>query len=162
MPGSSAKPLSNGFTRFEGRYRKWVKSPHCDAGFSLVELLVVIAIIGLIMGIVGPRVLAYLSDSKVKAARIQIQGFSAALDLYYLDNGRYPTSNESLAALVQRPDGSAEWSGPYLKGNVVPVDPWGHPYVYRSPGQHGPYDIMSFGPEGREGVSQSTITTWQK
>src|SRR5882762_8966898 len=96
-------------------------------GFTLVEMLVVITIIGLIMGLVGPRVLTYLSDSKVKTARIQIQGFSAALDLYYLDHGRYPTANEGLGALVQKPDGAATWNGPYLKSDSVPNDPWGRP-----------------------------------
>jgi general secretion pathway protein G len=122
-----------------------------EAGFTLVEMLVVITIIGLIMSLVGPRVLSYLSDSKVKTARIQIQGFSAALDLYYLDTGRYPTSSEGLTALTQKPDGAATWNGPYLNGNSVPKDPWGRPYVYKFPGQHGPYEIVSLGPEGREG-----------
>jgi general secretion pathway protein G len=131
---------------------------HSEAGFTLVEILVVITIIGLVMGLVGPRVLNYLSDSKVKAARIQIQGLSAAVDLYYLDNGRYPSSNESLAALVQKPDGTTSWNGPYLKGNTVPNDPWGRPYVYKIPGQHGPYDIVSLGPEGREGGVDETGT----
>jgi general secretion pathway protein G len=122
-----------------------------EAGFTLVEILVVITIIGLIMGLVGPRVLTYLSDSKVKAARIQIQGFSAALDLYYLDNGRYPTSSEGLNALAQKPDGATTWNGPYLNGNAVPKDPWGRPYVYRLPGQRSPYEVVSLGPDGREG-----------
>jgi len=127
-----------------------------EAGFTLVEILVVITIIGLIMGLVGPRVLGYLSDSKVKAAQIQIQGFASALDLYYLDNGRYPTSAEGLRVLVQRPDGAATWNGPYLKGNAVPNDPWGRPYVYKSPGQQAPYEVTSLGPEGREGDPSAT------
>lgn len=122
-----------------------------DAGFTLVEILVVVAIIGLLMGLVGPRVLNYLSDSKVKTARIQIQGLSAALDLYYLDIGRYPTAAEGLGALAQRPDGAASWNGPYLNGSSVPMDPWGRPYVYKFPGQKGAYEIISLGPEGREG-----------
>ncbi|MEH2499827.1 general secretion pathway protein G [Bradyrhizobium sp. AZCC 1678] len=136
-----------------------------DAGFTLVEILVVVAIIGLLMGLVGPRVLGYLSDSKVKTARIQIQGFSAALDLYYLDNGRYPTSAEGLGALTQRPDGAASWNGPYLNDNSVPKDPWGRPYVYKFPGQQGAYDIVSLGPEGREGdssVAAATVTGRQQ
>ena len=134
-------------------------SRRSEAGFTLVEILVVITIIGLIMGLVGPRVLNYLSDSKAKTARIQIQGFSAALDLYYLDNGRYPTLNEGLAALTQRPDGAAVWNGPYLNGNSVPKDPWGRPYVYRFPGQQGAYDIVSLGPEGREGDNSAVAAT---
>lgn len=122
-----------------------------EAGFTLVEILVVITIIGLIMAIVGPRVLTYLGESKVKAAKIQIESFSSALDLYYLDMGRYPGSSEGLAALVARPGNAQEWNGPYLKGGVVPNDPWTHPYVYRSPVEHAPYEIVSFGADGQEG-----------
>jgi general secretion pathway protein G len=122
-----------------------------EAGFTLVEILVVITIIGLIMAIVGPRVLNYLGESKVKAAKIQIESFSSALDLYYLDMGRYPGSGDGLVALVQRPGNAQEWSGPYLKGGVVPNDPWGHPYVYRSPVERAPYEIVSYGADGQEG-----------
>ena len=128
-----------------------LRDRRAEAGFTLVEILVVITIIGLIMGLVGPRVLTYLSDSKAKAAGIQIQSLSSALDLYYLDSGRYPTSSEGLSALVQRPGGVATWNGPYLKGNVVPNDPWGRPYVYKVPGQNAPFEIVSLGPDGREG-----------
>ena len=122
-----------------------------EAGFTLVEILVVITIIGLIMAIVGPRVLTYLGESKVKAAKIQIQSFGSALDLYYLDMGRYPASNDGLAALVRRPGNAVEWNGPYLKGGVVPSDPWGHAYVYRSPVERAPYEILSYGSDGQEG-----------
>src|SRR5215207_11172198 len=89
-------------------------------GFTLVEILVVITIIGLIMGIVGPRVLNYLSESKAKAAKIQIESFSSALDLYFLDTGRYPNGSEGLNALVRRPGNINSWNGPYLKGGTVP------------------------------------------
>jgi general secretion pathway protein G len=122
-----------------------------EAGFTLVEILVVITIIGLIMAIVGPRVLNYLGESKQKAAKIQIESFSSAIDLYYLDMGRYPTSSDGLSALVQRPGSAQEWNGPYLKGGVVPNDPWGHPYVYRSPVERAPYEIVSYGADGQEG-----------
>ena len=122
-----------------------------DAGFTLVEMLVVLAIIGSIVGLVGPRVLNYLSESKVKSAQIQMENLSSALDLFYLDAGRYPSTAEGLAALV-RPTGSAAgWAGPYLKGGSVPNDPWNNPYVYRSPGLRGPYDIISYGADGQEG-----------
>jgi general secretion pathway protein G len=124
-----------------------------QAGFTLVEMLVVITIIGLIMGLIGPRVLNYLSESKVKAARIQLQSFASALDLYYLDAGRFPSTAEGLAALVRRTPGVAAWNGPYLKGSNVPNDPWSHSYMYRSPGDHSPYDIMSYGSDGQEGGS---------
>src|SRR4030088_3850265 len=102
-------------------------------GFTLVEMLVVITIIGLIMGLIGPRVLNYLNESKVKAAKIQLQSFGSAPDLFYLDAGRYPSTSEGLAALVQGTQGVAAWNGPYLKGGSVPSDPWSHPYVYRAP-----------------------------
>ena len=121
-----------------------------EAGFTLVEILVVITIIGLIMALVGPRVLNYLSESKAKAAKIQIESFASALDLYYLDLGRYPTTNEGLGALTQG-NNAPGWNGPYLRGGVVPNDPWGHGYIYRSPGQRAPYEIVSLGSDGQEG-----------
>lgn len=133
-----------------------------EHGYTLVEMLVVLAIIGLIVGLVGPRVLGHLSDSKEKAARIQIEGFSASLDIYFLDNGRYPTSSEGLAALVQKPNGTASWKGPYLKSNSVPSDPWGRAYLYVSPGQHGGYDIVSLGVAGSESGAETQITSWQR
>jgi general secretion pathway protein G len=137
-----------------GRARDPQSSPRLprasgQEGFTLVEMLVVITIIGLIMALVGPRVLNYLSESKVKAARIQIQSFASALDLFYLDTGRYPSSAEGLAALIRPTPGN--WNGPYLKGGNLPNDPWGTPYVYRSPGQHSAYDLVSFGADGQEG-----------
>jgi general secretion pathway protein G len=122
-----------------------------EAGFTLVEMLVVIAIIGLIMGLVGPRVLNYLGDSKVKAAKLQIESFSSSLDLFYLDVGRYPTVSEGLSALAQRPGNTTIWNGPYLKTGAVPPDPWGHIYLYRTPGERGPYEIVSLGSDGQEG-----------
>ena len=124
-----------------------------EQGFTLVEMLVVIAIIGLIMGLIGPRVLNYLSESKVKAAKIQMQSFASALDLFNLDAGRYPSSSEGLDALVHRSPGVAAWNGPYLKGGNVPMDPWGHPYTYRAPGEHSAFDIISLGADGAEGGS---------
>src|ERR1700755_25015 len=122
-------------------------------GFTLVEMLVVIAIIGLIMGLIGPRVLNYLSESKVKAAKIQLQSFGSALDLFYLDAVRFPSTSEGLAALMRRTPGVAAWNGPYLKGGNVPSDPWNNAYVYRSPGDRSPYEIMSYGSDGQEGGS---------
>lgn len=135
-----------------------------ERGFTLVEMLVVISIIALIMALVGPRVLNFLTESKVKAAKIQIESLSSALDLYALDTGRYPSSSEGLDALMQPPGGTAGWNGPYLKGTVVPKDPWGKSYVYRSPGQRGAYDIQSYGADGQEGGSGAAadITSWSQ
>jgi general secretion pathway protein G len=124
-----------------------------ERGFTLVEILVVITIIALIMSLVGPRVLNYLTESKVKAARIQMQSFSSALDLLYLDTGRYPSSAEGLTALVKPTSAMAGWNGPYLKGGSVPNDPWGKPYLYRSPAERSKFEIMSYGADGQEGGS---------
>jgi len=146
------------------RARRRRSANYGERGFTLVEILVVITIIGLIMGLVGPRVLNYLTESKAKAAKIQIESFSSALDLYFLDNGRYPSSSEGLGALVQRPGSMVSWNGPYLKGSIVPNDPWGNAYLYRAPGQHGTYDIMSYGADGQEGGtgSASDIVSWAR
>jgi general secretion pathway protein G len=135
-----------------------------EAGFTLVEMLVVITIIGLIMALVAPRVLGYLSESKAKAAKIQIESFGSALDLFFLDSGRYPTGSEGLAALVLRPGNVPTWNGPYLKGGVVPTDPWGNAYVYRAAGEHGAYEILSYGSDGQEGGTgtASDITSWSR
>lgn len=141
--------------RFRRRSARW-----SERGFTLVEMLVVITIISLVMALVGPRVLNYLTDSKIKAAKIQIESFESALDLYYLDAGRYPTTSEGLRALIERPGDGAPWNGPYLKGDIVPNDPWGRSFIYRAPGQHGTYDIMSYGADGQEGADN--ITSWTK
>jgi general secretion pathway protein G len=135
-----------------------------QAGFSLIEMLVVLVIIGLIMGLVGPRVLNYLSDARVKAARLQVESLGNSLDLFFVDVNRYPTTQEGLGALLKRPSGLDSWNGPYLKGNSLPNDPWGNSYVYRSPGAHGPYDLLSYGSDGREGGvgSAADVTNWQR
>jgi general secretion pathway protein G len=130
-----------------------------EAGFTLVEMLVVITIIGLIMGLVGPRVLNYLAESKVKTAKIQIESLSSAIDLYYLDNGHYPSDGDGLDALVRRPAGDEGWNGPYLKSQKTPLDPWGHAYIYKTPGEHAPYDIASYGPAGPQGGGGRLLTS---
>jgi general secretion pathway protein G len=137
------KPVADDRRRSASRRRRRANG---QGGFTLIEMLVVITIIGLIMALVGPRVLNYLSESRVKAAHIQIQSFSGALDLFYLDAGRYPSDSEGLDALVHPVGGMSSWNGPYLKGGSVPNDPWGNPYVYKVPGEHGAaYEVRSVG-----------------
>ena len=135
----------------QGKIRQRRSPRDGERGFTLVEILVVITIIALIMSLVGPRVLNYLSESKVKAARIQMQSLSSALDLLYLDTGRYPSSAEGLNVLVKPTSAMNGWNGPYLKGGSVPNDPWGKPYLYRSPTERAKYEIMSYGADGQEG-----------
>jgi general secretion pathway protein G len=139
--------------------------PSRSAGFTLVELLVVLFILGLIAGIAGPQVMSYLGDSKTKAAKLQIEEFSNSLDLFKLDAGRYPNTQEGLQALVQAPAGlSADrWRGPYLKKKGVPKDPWGNDYQYASPGKQGAFDIVALGSDGREGGEGEAkdVVSWE-
>ncbi|MBY0562351.1 type II secretion system major pseudopilin GspG [Hyphomicrobium sp.] len=122
-----------------------------EAGFTLIELLVVMVILVLLASLVAPRVIGYLGSSRTKTAKVQIASLSTSLELFKLDTGRYPDAREGLSALVQRPSGVNAWNGPYLKIDRVPLDPWGQPYIYRFPGQHGAFDIISLGADKREG-----------
>lgn len=121
-----------------------------ERGFTLLELLVVMVIIGLLAGIVAPQYFAQIGKSNAKVARAQIESFGQALDQYRLDVGQYPSSEQGLLALRQAPQQVNRWQGPYLKRDI-PDDPWGHPYVYRRPGQHGEYDLISLGADGAQG-----------
>ena len=121
-----------------------------DAGFTLLELLVVMVIIGLLAGFVGPRFFAQIGKSEVKTARAQVDALGKALDQYRLDVGRYPSTEEGLVALNEKPGESTRWQGPYLKKGV-PQDPWGQAYVYKAPGEHGEYDLLSLGKDGKPG-----------
>jgi general secretion pathway protein G len=121
-----------------------------QAGFTLLELLVVMVIIGLLAGYVGPRYFQHIGKSEVKAARAQIDALEKALEGYRLDTGHFPSTELGLVALVDRPANEPKWAGPYLK-KAVPPDPWGNPYVYREPGEHGEFDLLSYGKDGRPG-----------
>jgi general secretion pathway protein G len=130
-------------------------------GFTLLELLVVMVIIGLLAGYVGPKFFAQIGKSEVKAARAQIDGLQKALDQYRLDVGHYPSTEQGLAALVTRPADEPRWAGPYL-AKALPKDPWGREYQYRAPGEHGDYDLLSFGRDGRPGGDgeDADLTSW--
>ena len=132
-----------------------------ETGFTLLELLVVIVIIGLLAGYVAPRYFAQVGKSEIKVAQAQIDGLGKALDQYRLDTGHYPTTEQGLAVLMARPSNEAKWDGPYLK-KAVPPDPWGKPYNYRFPGEHGDYDIYSYGKDGQPGGSgeNADINSW--
>jgi len=134
-------------------------------GFTLVELLIVMVILGLLTALVGPRLFGHVASSKIKAARAQIEMTSTALDGSRLDLGRYPSTEEGLALLWNKPedDKLAEaWRGPYLKKKLE-KDPWGNPYVYASPGEHGEYDLISLGADGKSGGSgdDADINSWE-
>lgn len=122
-------------------------------GFTLLELLVVLAILGLLIGLVAPAALRQLGSAKDKIAHQSIERLAGVLDIYKLDVGLYPTTDQGLQALITRPSGVARWNGPYLKGEKVPEDPWGRPFVYRSPSQRPghDYDLLSLGPTGQPG-----------
>jgi general secretion pathway protein G len=136
------------------RRRKAVARRRREAGFTLVELLVVMVILSLISGLVAPRVLSYLGDARARASTLQIGALTAALDLFFLDTGRYPSESEGLDALV-RNEGIAGWSGPYIQQPSVPADPWGNAYAYRVD-PAGRFAILSFGADGVEGGSDDT------
>lgn len=130
-------------------------------GFTLLELLVVMVIIGLLAGLVAPRYFEQVGKSNTKIARAQIVSLGQALDQYRLDVGSYPSTEEGLQALIAKPQDAAHWSGPYL-AKAVPVDPWDRPYQYRSPGEHGDYDLFSLGKDGRGGGvgENTTVSSW--
>ncbi len=154
--------------------RDFVESkPHCkDAvsarvrvrvqlGFTLLELLVVLVIIGLLAGYVGPKFFAQIGKSESKTALAQIDALTKALDQYRLDTGHYPNSAQGLQALWSKPPEETHWWGPYLR-KAVPKDPWGRDYLYKSPGEHGDFDLYSLGKDGQEGGDRENedITSW--
>jgi general secretion pathway protein G len=139
------------------------RNTSASAGFTLIELIVVVVIIGLLAGLVLPQFIRQEEKAKLKATRAQIELLGTALDTFRLDIGRYPTTEEGLQALRQKPATLDRWDGPYIK-KELPEDPWGKPYVYKSPGDHGPFDIISYaadGVPGGEGDNRD-ITSWER
>ena len=134
-------------------------------GFTLIELLIVMVILGLLTALVGPRMFGHVASSKIKAARAQIEMMGTALDTYRLDFGRYPNTDDGLVVLWSKPEdekAGSQWHGPYLK-KKVDKDPWGNPYVYAAPGEHGDYDLSSLGADGKAGGSgdDGDINSWE-
>jgi general secretion pathway protein G len=133
-----------------------------QAGFTLIELLVVLVILGLLAALAGPRVIGYLGGAKADTADLQVKNFKSALDLYRLDAGVYPTTQQGLTALVRSPGNAPGWKGPYVDSPSVPLDPWGNPYLYKAPGEHGAYDLYSLGSDKAPGGTgeAADVTSW--
>lgn len=134
-----------------------------QSGFTLLELLVVLGIISMLAGLVGPKVMKHMGEAKTKAAKVQITELGQALEMYKMELDKYPTSDQGLQALVEAPDNAKRWNGPYLAKSKVPLDPWQQEYHYVSPGEHGKYDLFSWGAdekEGGEGEDQD-IVSWE-
>jgi general secretion pathway protein G len=131
-----------------------------ERGFSLIELIVVLVILGLLAAVVGPRVYDKLAKGKEQIAKIQIKELEGALQLFNFDVGRFPTTSEGLESLIRNTGNLDSWKSSYLNKAELPKDPWGKPYVYRSPGQHGDFDLLSFGPDGVEG-GEDDVVSWK-
>jgi len=132
-----------------------------NRGFTLLELLVVMVIIGLLAGYVAPRYFSQVGKSQIKTAQAQISSFEKAVAQYRLDTGHFPTTEQGLDVLMKKPAGETKWDGPYLS-KAIPLDPWDHPYNYKAPGEHGDFDISSYGRDGRPGGSgeDADIVNW--
>jgi general secretion pathway protein G len=147
--------------RKTGYVIKGLATRQSGRGFTLLELLVVMVIIGLLAGYVGPKYFSQIGKSEIKVARAQIDALGKALDQFRLDNGHYPSTEQGLPSLVTRPANEARWDGPYLQKDV-PTDPWGNAYVFIMPGDHGEYDLLSYGRDGSPGGDGEAgdITNW--
>ncbi|MCG8519640.1 MAG: type II secretion system major pseudopilin GspG [Pseudomonadales bacterium] len=133
-----------------------------NRGFTMMELLIVLVIIGLLAALVGPTLYKQISPAKTSVAKAQIENFMSALDAYFIDTGTFPTTQQGLIALRDKPTTATNWNGPYLK-KELPNDPWGNPYVYKSPGRNGGYEILSLGSDGSPGGAEDAkdVTSWE-
>jgi len=134
-----------------------------NRGFSLIELLVVLVILGLLAGVVAPQVMKHVGKAKSDSARLQIDDLGAAIDLYYLELGDYPTTAQGLSALIVAPANASNWNGPYLKKKKVPKDPWNRDFIYKSPGDNGDYDLSTLGKDNQKGgiKEDKDIFSWE-
>ena len=134
-----------------------------ERGFTLVELLVVLVVLSMLAGLIGPQVMKHVGTSKTKTAFLQIEEFTAALEMYKLELDVYPSTDQGLAVLVQKPAGTEKWNGPYLRKPVLPKDPWGRDYRYRHPGQHAVFDLYSLGADNAEGGDgeNTDVVNWK-
>jgi general secretion pathway protein G len=146
-------------TAREDKFRKQENAQ----GFTLIELLVVLVILGLLASLVGPRVMKHLGESKTKTAMLQIEQLSSAMDVYRLEVGFYPSSDQGLQALIDKPSGAEQWNGPYLRKKTIRKDPWGNEYRYESPGENGPFDLYSLGADNNVGGQgeDRDVNSWE-
>lgn len=161
--GEAGKIFKSGFRSHPpGGVRRRRLRPFSERGFTLIELLIVLVILSLLAALVGPALVERLKPAKRTVAQAQIEEFMAALDNYYVDVGRYPSTEEGLQALREKPASAKKWDGPYLK-KEIPMDPWGNPYVYRAPGRNGGYEIVSYGADGKEGGEgeNADVNSWE-
>ena len=149
------------FSNLHSNSKRGGRTALVRSGFTLLELLVVMVIIGLLAGYVGPKLFGQIGKSEVKVARAQIEGLAKSLDQYRIDVGRYPSTQQGLGSLVTRPADEPKWAGPYLAKNV-PLDSWGRAFQYTSPGEHGEYDLLSYGRDGQPGGSgeDADLVSW--
>ena len=146
-----------------GRKKTSYQRTHLISGFTLIELLIVMVIIGLLAAFVVPKLIGRVGESKLIAAKAQIELISTAIDVYKLDTGKYPSQDTGLQSLNTKPGDVQNWNGPYMKKEKIPKDPWGTEYIYKNPGAHGDYDLISYGADGSEGGSgdNKDIVSWE-